>query len=185
MNPVVDHHIQRKTPAHRGNGSLTCIAFAACLSVTVSNLSFAGEKYKINFTKTARHTLSENKLAAGMIPDHEFVAQTFRDTILSNDPKWDVQVELVFNNDRTVRGNGNHRGYSIDYFKNRDEAYCWYEGTHVVTVKDGGAWEVNYQGKCEYFGGTGRFKALKGFVDYKGRITPDSFLEENRGEVEY
>lgn len=171
------------------NSKSTTTALTALIAILIGSLSMAAsaaEKHKIQYTKVARQTHSETKMAVGQIPGHEFVTQQFLDTMKpTGNPAWDVVQEHVFNNDRNVDGNGTHRGYSIDIFKNGDQAFCWYEGTHTLTTKDGGAWEVNYQGKCDFFGGTGRFKNLKGSVNYKGHVTPESFKEDNQGEVEY
>lgn len=166
--------------------SVTLTALIAILIASLSLMASAAEKRKIQYTKVARQTLSETKMAVGQIPGHEFVSQHFLDTMKpTGNPAWDVLQEHVFNNDRNVDGKGTHRGYSIDIFKSGDQAFCWYEGTHTLTTKDGGAWELNYQGKCDFFGGTGKFKNLKGSVNYKGHVTPESFTEDNQGEVEY
>ena len=60
-----------------------------------------------------------------------------------------------------------------------------YEGIHKVITKPDGTWEVNYEGKYEYVGGTGRFKNIKGHGSYRGHITPDGLTEEDEAEVSY
>ena len=82
-------------------------------------------------------------------------------------------------------GNGMHRGYSIDELKSGDQIFQRYEGTHKLVVKDGGAWEVTYQGKAEIIGGTGKYKNARGQLKYKGRITADGTTEDDTGDIEY
>lgn len=62
--------------------------------------------------------------------------------------------------DKGYCGDGWHRGVEIDIFSK--QCYQRSEGTHKVITKQGGAWEVNYEGKYEFVGGTGRFNNLKG-----------------------
>jgi hypothetical protein len=73
----------------------------------------------------------------------------------------------------------------IDVFSNGDTAINTYEGTHKAITKEGGAWEVTYEGKFEFVGGTGRFKNLKGHGTYQGHVTPEALTEEDEAEVTY
>ena len=68
--------------------------------------------------------------------------------------------------------------------KNADSVFQVDEGTHKTTLKEGGAWELNYQGIMEFKGGTGKYKDAKGKGTYKGKVTADSFIETGEGELE-
>ena len=59
------------------------------------------------------------------------------------------------------------------------------KGTHKVVTKGNDDWEVHYEGKFEFIGGTGKFKNLKGGGTYKGHITPKGLTEEDEAEVTY
>jgi hypothetical protein len=161
-------------------GVLTVLAaLVAGLSISVD----AAEKETFKWTHTARQTVSETKSTPA--PDHEFAQQVFIDTVKTKSPKFDIVETRITNQDYTVSGDGRHRGVEIDVFSDGDTAINVYEGTHKVTTKEGGAWEVNYEGKFEFAGGTGRFKNLKGQGTYKGHITPDGLTEEDEAEVTY
>jgi hypothetical protein len=60
-----------------------------------------------------------------------------------------------------------------------------FEGTHKVITKEGGAWELNYEGKFEFVGGTGRFKNIKGHGTYRDHITPEGLTEEDEADATY
>jgi hypothetical protein len=143
----------------------------------------AAEKKTVKWTHTARQTISETK--ATPAPDHEFVQGMYIDPITTRSPEFDIIEARITNQDDTVSGDGRHRGVEIDIFSNGDTAINVYEGTHKVITKQGGAWEVNYEGKYEFVGGTGRFKNLKGQGTYRGHITPEGLTEEDEAEVTY
>jgi hypothetical protein len=107
------------------------------------------------------------------------------DPITTRSPEFDIIEARITNQDDTVSGDGRHRGVEIDIFSNGDTAINVYEGTHKVITKQGGAWEVNYDGQYEFVGGTGRFKNLKGQGTYRGHITPEGLTEEDEAEVTY
>ena len=161
-------------------GLLTLVAaLATGLSISVD----AAEKKQFKWTHTARQTISETKSTPA--PDHEFVQGIYMDSIKTKSPEFDIIEARIVNQDDTLSGDGRHRGVEIDVFSNGDTAINNYEGTHKVITKEGGAWEVNYEGKYEYVGGTGRFKNIKGHGSYRGHITPDGLTEEDEAEVIY
>jgi hypothetical protein len=154
------------------------LAVTASMSAPVEA---AGKRFK--WTHTSRQTISETKSTPA--PEHEFVQGTYVDTIKTKSPEFDIVESRIVNQDDTLNGDGRHRGVEIDVFSNGDTAINNYEGTHKVITKEGGAWEVNYEGKYEFVGGTGRFKNIKGHGTYRGHITPDGLTEEDEAEVTY
>ena len=163
---------------------VTAMMFAL-LAVAGGLSAPAADGKEIAYTKHARQTLSETKGDPGYSGTGELAQQIFLDTAIDAPGDFPVVEVRVYNQDNTVAGNGMHRGYEVHIFKNGDKAYTKYEGTHKVTTKEGGAWEVTYEGTQSYVGGTGRYKDIKGSGTYKGRVTPDSFQEENKWNVTY
>jgi len=154
-------------------------ALVAGLSISVD----AAEKKRLKWTHTSRQTISETK--SSPVPNHEFVQGVYTDTVKTKSPEFDIVEARIVNQDDTLDGNGRHRGVEIDVFSNGDTAINNYEGTHKVTTKADGTWEVNYEGKYEFVGGTGRFKNIKGNGAYRGHITPEGLTEEDEAEVTY
>ena len=107
------------------------------------------------------------------------------DTTTSPDPDYNDSQLLVYGQSDSVAGSGSHRGYNKRIFKNGDETYGKYEGTHKRTSKEGGAWEEISAGKWQVIGGTGKFKNIKGSGTYKGKRTAEGGTTEFEGEVEY
>ena len=159
-------------------GALTLLTV---LSIGLSAGVDAAEKGKFKWMHTGRVTISETKSTP--VPDYELVQGTYADPIKSESTKFDMIDSRIVNQDETISGNGKHRGIEIDIFRNGDTATQRYEGTHKVTTKEGGAWEVNYEGKFEYISGTGRFKNIKGGGTYRGRVTPDSLTEQDEADL--
>ena len=158
----------------------------SAMAIGLATVAEAGEKKKFNYTKNARQTVVETKMAVGGIPERELVQGIYIDSCQSPDRDFEGMKERVYNQDENgAGGNGMHRGYSIDELKSGDQIFQRYEGTHKLVVKDGGAWEVNYQGKAEIIGGTGKYKNARGQLKYKGRFTADGMTEENTGDIEY
>lgn len=139
---------------------------------------------KSTYTKTAM-TISRNDVYPEDVPEHQ-ISQTVRKASLtSSDPFFGSSENLDYGQSDSIAGNGSHKGYSVNTFKNGDKAYCKWEGTHKTIVKEGGAWETNYEGEYQYTGGTGKFKNIKGGGAYKGRITAKEHTEEGDFEGEY
>ena len=161
-------------------GILTVVtALLAGLAISTD----AAEKKRFKWTHTARQTISETKSTPA--PDHELVQGFYVDPLSSADPRFDMIEARITNQDDTLAGNGRHRGVEVDVFKNGDTAIQNYEGTHKVITKEGGAWEVTYEGKFEFVGGTGRFKDIKGQGTYRGRITPEGLHEDDEAELSF
>ncbi len=135
---------------------------------------------EVVYTKTARQVLSELKSTPAGESLGELAQQVFQDTVGSPNAAFPVTETQAFNQDMTMAGNGSHRGYEVLIFKGGERAFSTYSGTHKITTKSDGSWEVTYQGTQAISGGTGKYKDLKTKGTYTGRITADSFREENR-----
>lgn len=158
----------------------------AAVAAGFTTVADAAEKRKIAYTKTARQTVMEAKMPAGGIPERELVQSVYIDTCKSADREFDGMEERVYGQDEnSAGGNGIHRGYAVDRLRSGDELFQRYEGRHRFVAKDGGAWEVTYEGKAEIIGGTGKYRNAQGWLDYKGRITPEGVSEEDVGEIVY
>ena len=161
-------------------GVLT-VVFASL--ITVANLAGAGEKQKFTYTKNARQMFAETKVNPGGAPGRELAQMMYVDGKITA-TGWDLAEERGINQDDQVEGTGKHKGVAVDIMKNGDTVFQVYEGTQKTTVKEGGAWEVSYQGTMEFKGGTGKYKDAKGKGTYKGKVTADSFIETGEGELE-
>ena len=157
------------------------VVFTSLIAVT--DLAVAGEKQKITYTKNARQVFAETKINPGGAPGRELAQMIYLDSMVTASG-WDPLEERGINQDDQIDGSGKHKGVAVDIMKNGDTLFQVYAGTHKTTLKEGGAWEVNYQGTMEFKGGTGRYKDAKGKGTYKGKITAESFMETGEGELE-
>ena len=129
--------------------------------------------------------ITNQDLFLGDVPEHE-LRQFMR--ITSNkysDPDFESSENLDYGQSDSIAGKGSHRGYSDQAYKSGDKTYIKWEGKHKTIVKEGGVWEVNYEGKFTYNGGTGKFKDITGGGGYKGTWTAEGITEEGEFEVEY
>jgi hypothetical protein len=165
------------------SAKLGLLALVTALVTDLSISVYAAETKSFKWTHTARQTVSETKSTP--VPDHELVQGIYIDPIKTKSPEFDIVEARIINQDDTVSGDGRHRGVEIDIFSNGDTAINNFEGTHKVITKEGGAWEVKYEGRFEFVGGTGRFKNIKGHGTYRGHITPEGLTEEDEAEVTY
>jgi hypothetical protein len=176
----------KENPMKKSSSRLEVAAIALLLLAVAGGLpALAAEEQEVTYTKHARQTLSETKADPGLSGTGELAQQVFLDSSIEAPADFPVAETRVYNQDNTVAGNGTHRGYEVLFFKNGDKAYLQFEGTHKMTAKEGGDWEVNYEGTQSFIGGTGTYKDIKGPGTYKGRITPDSFQEEDTWNVTY
>ena len=150
--------------------------------VAVANVAVAGEKQKITYTKNARQMFAETKINPGGAAGRELAQMMYVDSIATASG-WNLLEERGINQDDQIEGSGKHKGVAVNIMKNGDTVFQVYTGTHKTTVKEGGAWEVNYQGTMQFNGGTGNYKNAKGKGTYKGRVTADSFIETGEGEI--
>ena len=145
----------------------------------------AGEKKKVTYTKESSQNISREDVFPGDNPKHK-ISQTVRiDSLTYSDPDFGSSDDWVYSQIDSVAGTGSHRGYTVSNYKDGDKTFGKYEGAHKTTVKENGAWEVNYEGKYQFTGGTGRFENIKGSGVYKGTITAKGLTEEGECEVEY
>ena len=154
------------------------------LLIAATDLAGAGEKKKFTYVKNARQIFAETKIKPEGGPAGRELAQMMYVDTKVTATGWDMVEERCINQDDQVGGSGKHAGICADIMKNGDTVFQVYKGTHKTTVKEGGAWEVNYQGTMEFKGGTGRYKDAKGKGSYKGKVTADSFIETGEGELE-
>jgi hypothetical protein len=158
---------------------------AVFVAVSLSLSAQAAEKKKISGTYKLGQVVSMTTAYPGDDPKHELVQLMRRDTINSSDPNFNDIESMLYEQEDNVAGSGSHRGYTLHLHKNGERSYGVYEGTHKMTVKEGGAWEVTFEGKWQWTGGTGMFKNLKGNFVYKGKNTPEGGLSNWEGEAEY
>jgi hypothetical protein len=144
----------------------------------------AAEKVKIHFTKNARQMHAEAKLNPKAGDARELSRYLYVDQIDKSEGIAFFE-ERGIDTDDQVEGSGSHSGIASDVAKNGEEIYQTFAGTHKTTTTADAKWEVNYEGDSILHGGTGKYKNARGKLHYKGRITPDSFFEEDVGEVEY
>ena len=145
----------------------------------------AAEKKKVKYTKKNAHYISREDVYPSDVPKHkisqfvEISTNTYSDSDFGTSDNW------TYGHSDSVAGNGTHRGYSVSKFKNGDKVYAKWEGTHKITFKEGGVWEVNTEGKFQWTGGTGKFKNIKGGGVYKGTVTAKGQTSEGEFEAEY
>jgi hypothetical protein len=158
------------------------LAVAICATGLASNA--AAEKIKFHFTKNARQMHAETKMNPKAGEPREFSRYMYVDKIDKSDGLEFVE-ERGIDTDDQVDGSGSHSGVAADILKTGEEIYQTFAGTHKTTTKADGSWESTYEGVSIFHGGTGKYKNARGKLHYKGRITADSFFEEDSGEVEY
>lgn len=142
-------------------------------------------KKKVTYTKEMKQQISNNDVQIGDVPEHQF-GQWVRITSTNySDPDFGSSENLDYGQNDHIEGNGSHRGYSDNNLKSGDKTHVKWDGTHKTIVKEGGIWEVNYEGNFTYTGGTGTFKNIKGGGVYKGTLTATGVTEEGEIEVEY
>jgi hypothetical protein len=145
----------------------------------------AGEKKKIKYTKRILQNISRDVVYPNDVPKHQISQYVRITSITYSDPDMEPSENIEYGQSDSVAGNGSHRGYSVNTHKNGDKAYNKWEGSHKTIVKEDGEWEMNYDGKFQFTGGTGKFKNVKGGGVYKGTITAKEHTEEGEFEAEY
>jgi len=146
---------------NKWSSRLQTAATTLVLLIAVETLQAqAAEQQEVIYTKNTRQALSESKADPGYPGTGELAQQIFRDTDVESPDDFPLTETRIYNQDNTVAGDGTHRGYEVLMFKNGDVAYSRYEGTHKITVKEDGTWEVNYKGTQSFIGGTGMYKNI-------------------------
>lgn len=144
----------------------------------------SAESVKVSFIKDARQMHAETKNSPGDAPSRELARYFYVDQIKSSKGLAFV-LERGANTDDQIDGTGSHTGVSALITASGDEVYQSFAGTHKTTTKADGTWEATYQGLSTVRGGTGKYKNAQGVLRYKGRITADSFHEEDEGEIRF
>jgi hypothetical protein len=158
------------------------VLFAFCTGGLVSVAS--AEKIDVKFTKNARAMYAETKMNPDGAAGREIARYFYVDQI-NMSQGLDFVEERGHDRDDQIEGSGTHSGTAVDTLKDGDEIYQTFSGIHKTTTKANGSWEVNYHGVSIITGGTGPYKNAKGKLNYKGRITQDSFHEEDEGHISF
>jgi hypothetical protein len=161
-------HLNRKTVG----------GIAALMVVSWMSLVHAADTKDCSATKKSKHFITNIPLSPGDAPNHEITQFVRVDAVSSTNPDFDGAEQLVYGQGDQVAGTGSHHGYSVSVQKSGDRVFYKWEGTHKTTVKDGGAWEVSYEGRFQLTGGTGKFSAIRGAGTYRGSV------DAQRGAVE-
>ncbi len=143
------------------------------------------KKKKVKYTKKVKRQISTENVYPGDVPKHTLTQIVRIASATSPDPDFGSSENWEYYHVDSVAGNGTHRGYTVCIYKNGDKTFVKWEGTHKTTVKEGGVWEVSYEGKYQFTGGTGKFKNIEGEGVYKGTRTAKGVAEEGEAEVEY
>jgi hypothetical protein len=164
--------MQRQLPKIGLLGLVTALS-GALLSVS----PYAAERKDMTISGKSKRMISETKAAPGDTPNHEFAQNVRVDTWTSSNPDFNNVDMVLYEHDDCVAGSCTHRGYAVSVPKDGDQFYTRYEGTHRVITKEGGAWEVPFEGRIQFTGGTGRYKNLKGDMRYRGMATPEQGVQ--------
>ncbi|MDM8540901.1 hypothetical protein QUF90_07415 [Desulfococcaceae bacterium HSG9] len=161
--------------------AITVIFFTILCSFSVQ----AAEKKKVTYIKKNIQTISKENIYPSDVPKHKISQSVKISNNTYSDPDFGSSENWSYGQSDSVAGSGTHRGYTVSKFKNGDKTYAKWEGTHKITFKEGGDWEVNIKGDFQWTGGTGKFKNIKGGGVYKGKVTAKGETQEGEFEVEY
>jgi hypothetical protein len=159
---------------------VTCIVMALSFSAQA-------EKKKITWRKkTTKQMISQTTVYPGDVPNHELVQTVSIDRgITTSDPEFAIIEMVIHAQIDQIAGTGSHRTHSTSFHTNGEKSYVSWEGTHKMVIKEGGTWELPYEGTGQFTGGTGKFKHIKGSATYKGTFTAEGIDEEVEMTVEY
>ena len=163
-------------------------AVGLIMAFAVLAFSLPAEAENKKVTLSAKRPLgwiSNTVFTPGDVPNHEVAQRVYSYEISSPDADFNGFKTTNYGQSDDVAGTGTHRGYSAWPLKNGDTVYVKYEGTHRTIMKDGGAWETPFEGKFEFVGGTGKYKAIKGASTYKGKVTPEGSAWQAEVDVQY
>ena len=165
---------------------MTAVGLVVMFVVASIGLSAqAAEKKKISGTNKRERIVSQTTVNPGDVPNHELVQGVRINSNTSSNADFNGEAMAYYQDDH-VAGSGSHRVYWTLTNKNGDRATLFSEGTHKTTTKEGGARETTWEGKCQWMGGTGKFKNIKGPCTYTGKANSEGVWINNwEGEVEY
>jgi len=143
---------------------------AALVTVAWLGRTEAAESRDCSTTKKSKHFVANIPMSPGDSPNHEISQFVRVDVVSSANPDFDGGEQIIYGQADQVAGTGSHRGYSVSVQKSGDRVYYKWEGAHKTVIKDGGAWELDYEGKFELTGGTGKFSNIRGSGTYRGSV---------------
>lgn len=155
------------------------------LGIAIIDSAGAAEKKKVTYTKTSVREVSRNDITPRDNPKHKMTQRIRIDSVKYSDPAFGSSEDWTYGQNDSYAGTGTHRGYTTSNFKNGDQTYQKWEGTHKTTINESGHWETKYEGTFQSIGGTGKFKNIKGNGVYRGTVTSKGLTEEGEFSVEY
>ena len=160
------------------------IVMLALIGVTPFGL--AGERQTFKVTEVDRQVLSEHTLTPPDVPGHSLILRVQRQVIKApTNPEYDGADVLIYVYVERVQGAGTSRGVTVDTLKNGDKVFWNFQSKSQKTEKEGGSWELTFEGSGEIVGGTGKYKNAKGDETFSGTVTPDSSIVNTEITWEY
>jgi hypothetical protein len=156
-------------------------AVAGLVAAPLGSAAYGAEKQKHAWAKRVSRVVSSSKFLPGDVPNHEMEQKLHVGPFTRSSGLEFVEQEAYTQADTTA-GNGTHRGTLAFLDRAGDKVFGTYEGTHRLVTKGGGAWELPFEGKYQFTGGTGKFQNIKGTGAYRGKITPEGEADEGEGE---
>ena len=147
--------------------------------------SQAAEKKKVKWTKKTKQLVSRVDHHIGDAPKHRISQWVRIDDVTYLDSDLGAAEEWVYMQSDSTAGTGTHNGHSIYRFEDGDKYYSKWEGSHKTIVKEGGSWELMYEGRYLITGGTGKFENIKGEGVYTGTMTDTKHIGSGETELEY
>ena len=165
-------------------------SFAVVVSVLIlmgmTSAAWAGERQTFKVTEVDRQVLSEHTLSPPDVPGHTLVLRVQRQVIKApTNPEYDGADVLIYVSVERVQGIGTSRGVTVDTLKNGDKIFWNFQSKSKKIEKEGGSWELTFEGAGEIVGGTGKYKNAKGHETFSGTVTPDSSIVNTEITWEY
>ena len=160
----------------------------AAVMIFLCFTTLAAEKKKFVFNLKSIKNISTINLNAPQDKNNQITQWVRQDSFTEHTDSSLVGAEITVYGtmDRlTYGGVHNSSGYNIGKSKDGDFFYYKWQSTGLVTVPHETNWEVEYNKKIQFIGGTGKYRTLKGTATCKGTITPAGHAEKCEGEWEY
>jgi len=168
---------------------------AGAVGITISfvaiSLSFptqAAEKKNFVFSKKDTKLISSMNLNPPQDKNNEIV-QWVRQVIISDHTEphlINAEITVYGTTDRlTYGGVINGLGYDVVKTKEGDIFYYRWQYIGLITVPHETNWEIEYERKIQFIGGTGKYGNVKGAGICKGKNTPAGHVEKCEGEWQY
>jgi hypothetical protein len=168
-----------------------CIILLITFGLAVKSPCEAQQKHKRTYKQLGQNSkyTDQHTIDVGDIPGHQIrVALLHRAQPADNPLKYEgIAVkeawEHIFSD--YINWNGYHWGYTVTIMENGDKIYSRFDGTtHTTPVTKGGA-KGTFHGTTTITGGTGKFKGIRGTINYNGIFDTTTFFNENTLEEEY